>query len=151
MYHGAGRSVAVETRQPRCGSTVLPLAALFWQGERHREVSMELGHLRALVPVRAGYRLERMLIISAYAGPEFFRAVDRELKPRMLGVVLDEGVGEDVVASIRSAVAEPRWKGGGLAHARRSVERLMHSKLYALSWRGDPVPAREPSITNPTP
>jgi hypothetical protein len=23
--------------------------------------------------------------------------------------------------------------------------------LYALSWRGDPVPAREPAITNPTP
>jgi hypothetical protein len=90
------------------------------------------------VPPGAGYRLDAMLVVSAYAGPEFFHEVDRALKPRCLGVVLDEGVAASTVAEIQkpTCVKATRWQGGGgLVCARRAADRLMHSKIYVLSWR----------------
>jgi hypothetical protein len=99
---------------------------------------MDLSVLRSHVPPGVGYRLDAMLVVSAYAGKEFFREVDQTLKPRRLGVVLDEGVAASTVAEIRRAtcVKPTRWQGGGgLVCARRAADRLMHSKVYVLSWR----------------
>ncbi len=78
--------------------------------------------------------MDRMLVVSAYAGKDFFKAVDGQLKPRSLTVVLDEGIDPDLLEEIRGALGK-RLDRGGLALGRGVNGRLMHAKLYLLSWK----------------
>jgi len=75
-----------------------------------------------------------MLVVTAYTGAGFFKAVNEQLKPRRLLVVVDEGTDPEAIEQIRNAVGS-RLRKGGLALGRGSGGRLMHAKLYILTWK----------------
>lgn len=76
-------------------------------------------------------RLDRLVLISAYAGPRFFKALRKEFEPRRVHVVLDAGTPSETLRQIQSALGRSLVRPClvGISPG------LMHAKLYLCEWK----------------
>ena len=81
--------------------------------------------------IPAGSTLERVVVVSAYVGAPFFRALRRNFHPREVVLIVDQSVPIAVLDDVR-AVAGKRC----LQSIRRGVAvgPLMHAKAYLATW-----------------
>lgn len=93
-----------------------------------------MSHVRdrfvADLPSSGDYRLERLVVVSAYTSDAFIPDLVRALKPRAVYVVLDESTPRRIVESIASKVPKRSLRRLALGVA----PRIMHAKLYLLTW-----------------
>lgn len=86
--------------------------------------------LRAGVPEGERFRLEHVVVVSAYGGDGFFSALARQLKPRQVDVVLDQSAPVELVRDTTKRIGK-RLRTLRVARANQ----LMHAKVYYLRWR----------------
>ena len=90
---------------------------------------------RALPPSATDPSLQRVVIVSAYAGARFFKALRKTLAPDEVHVVLDAGTSAGTLRAVKTArgrrLQKPLLVG--------SAPDLMHAKLYLCTWS---VPSR---------
>lgn len=92
--------------------------------------SLRAALMRPFTTVPAGLRLEQLTVVSAYAGIDWFHALERELKPGGVRVILDQGAPRSLLDGIRDAIPSSRLESIQVGIAAR----LMHAKIYACRW-----------------
>lgn len=87
-----------------------------------------------LLDARSGRVAEAVLIISPYVEASFFQRVARNLRPKSVHVVIDDGCRREDLESVASAL-----KDGGHRRAPAirlgSARGLVHLKLFYVRWR----------------
>lgn len=94
---------------------------------------------RALPPSAADPSLQRVVIVSAYAGARFFKALRKTLAPDEVHVVLDAGTPAETLRAVKKALGRRLRKPLLVG----SAPDLMHAKLYLCTWS---VPSRSRPI-----
>ncbi|TCP96356.1 hypothetical protein C8J46_10951 [Sphingomonas sp. PP-F2F-A104-K0414] len=89
-----------------------------------------------LLSARTGRVAEAVLIISPYVEASFFRHVARQLRPKSIHVVIDDGCRREDLETVTSALQEGGHKRPPLVRL-GSARGLVHLKLFYIRWRTD--------------
>ncbi len=79
-------------------------------------------------------KADTVLVVTPYVEREFFEGLIRDLRPKRLNVVIDDGCRPDDVQMIRDAVAASKRRIV-LTCVFGSAPGLVHLKLFYIVWR----------------
>lgn len=112
----------------------------------HRGTSLEPAHREEsqlntldsfdLLRARSGRVAEALLIISPYVEASFFQRVARNLRPKTIHAVIDDGCRREDLETVTSALREGGHKRAPLVRL-GSARGLVHLKLFYIRWRTD--------------
>jgi hypothetical protein len=85
---------------------------------------------------KAGWKPQAALIVSPYVEREFFQTVARDLRPKRLHVVIDDGCRREDLQTVSDAVAAcGHRRPPALICKLGSASGLVHMKLFYILWR----------------
>lgn len=84
----------------------------------------------------ANRKAETVLVVTPYVEREFFERLIRDLRPKHLNVVIDDGCRREDVQMIKDAVAASKRRIA-LTCVFGSAPGLVHLKLFYIVWRTD--------------
>ncbi len=79
---------------------------------------------------RPDWKARSVLVVTPYVEREFFRRLVKDLRPRLLTVVVDDGCRPDDVAMLRAL----RARGRDVKVALGGATGLVHAKVFHIEW-----------------
>src|SRR6185503_13533434 len=94
----------------------------------------ELGSFDLLRRHKPGWKPEAALVVSPYVEAEFFTRLARDLRPKRIHVVIDDGCRREDRETINEALVEGGHKRPPFMKL-GSARGLVHMKLFYVRWK----------------